>query len=69
MARKSNSKEDEMDQEGLKELQDLKRLVMVLLLKIGATPDDLGYALNVHPSRISQLLPVRKIKKSISKIG
>ncbi len=58
-----------MDQEGLKELQDLKRLVMVLLLKIGATPDDLGYALNVHPSRISQLLPVRKIKKSISKIG
>ncbi len=69
MARKSSSKEDDMDSETLKEVQDLKRLVMVLLLKIGATPDDLGYALDVHPSRISQLLPVRKIKKSSSKIG
>ena len=53
-----------MAQEELKELQDIKRLLMVLLLKIGATPNDLGYALGVHPSRISQMLPVRKIGKS-----
>jgi len=56
-----------MAQDKLKELQDLKRLLMVLLLKVGATPTDLGYALDVHPSRISQILPVKKIAKSTSK--
>jgi hypothetical protein len=48
----------------LKELQDIKRLLMVLLLKAGGTPNDLAHALKVHPSRISQLLPVKKIKNA-----
>ena len=53
-----------MNQDTLKELHDVKRLIMVLLLKIGASPNELGYALGVHPSRISQMLPVSKIKKA-----
>jgi hypothetical protein len=53
-----------MDANDLKELQDMKRLLMVLLLKLGSTSNELAYALKVHPSRIRQLLPVKKIKKS-----
>lgn len=54
-----------MEENSLKELQDLKKLIMVLLIKIGASPEELGFALDVHPSRISQLLPVRKIKRIV----
>jgi len=53
-----------MDANDLKEVQDVKRLLMVLILKLGGTPGDLAHALKVHPSRISQLLPVRKIKRT-----
>ncbi len=56
-----------MNDSELKELHDIKRLLMVLILKSGGTPEELAYALEVHPSRISQMLPVRKIKKSMPK--
>lgn len=56
-----------MESSELKELQDIKRLLMVVLLKAGGTPNDLAHALKVHPSRISQLLPVKKIKKTAPK--
>jgi hypothetical protein len=48
---------------GDKELETLKRLLMLLLLKLGATPQELGLALNVNSSRISQIFPTRKISK------
>ena len=46
-----------------KQLEDIKRLLMVLLLKLGATSEELGLALEVDSSRIRQILPVRKIQK------
>ena len=46
-----------------KEFETLKRLLMLLLLKLGATPEELGLALNVNSSRISQMFPTRKISK------
>jgi hypothetical protein len=48
---------------GDKELETLKRLLMLLLLKLGATPQELGLALNVNSSRISQMFPTRRISK------
>jgi hypothetical protein len=50
----------------LDELQAIKKLLMVLVLKLGGTPADLAAALDVHPSRVSQMLPVKKIKQKIT---
>jgi len=57
-----------MDAKELKELQAIKSLLIVLLIKLGGTPEEVALALGVHPSRISQIMPVRKIKrlKSVS---
>jgi hypothetical protein len=46
-----------------KDLEAVKRLLMLLLLKLGATPEELGMALNVNSSRISQMFPTRKISR------
>lgn len=46
-----------------KDLEIVKRLLMLLLLKLGATPQELGLALNVNSSRISQMFPTKKISK------
>jgi hypothetical protein len=46
-----------------KELETLKRLLMLFLLKFGATPQELALALNVDSSRISQMFPTKKISK------
>jgi hypothetical protein len=48
---------------GDRELETLKRLLMLLLLKLGASTQELGLALNVNSSRISQMFPTRKISK------
>ncbi len=44
-------------------LDDVKRLLVVLLLKLGATSDEIGIALGVNSSRVRQMFPVSKIKK------
>jgi len=50
-------------------LEDIKRLLMVLLLKLGSTSDEIAVALNVTPGRVRQLLPTKKVKKIIKSIG
>ena len=45
--------------------EDIKRLLVVLLLKLGATSDEIAVALGVNSSRVRQMFPVRKIKKIV----
>lgn len=45
------------------ELEAIKRLLILLLLKLGSTSDEIGIALGVDDSRVRQLVPSRKIKK------
>jgi len=47
------------------QLEDLKRLVMVLLIKLGATSDEIAIALDVDSSLVRKMIPVRKIKKIV----
>lgn len=47
----------------LKELQSIKKL-LVLLIKSGATSEEIGHALGVDSSRVRQMFPMRKAKKS-----
>ena len=42
---------------------DVKNLLILLLMKLGSTSEEIGAALNVHPSRVRQILPPAKVKK------
>ena len=46
-----------------KDIQDIKRLLMLLLIKLGATSDEIDLALGIDPSSIRRSLPTRKIKQ------
>jgi transcription initiation factor IIE alpha subunit len=47
----------------VKETEGVKRLLIVLLLKLGATSDEIAVALGVAPSAIRTAIPSRKIKR------
>ena len=52
-----------MPAEQITELESIKRLLILLLLKLGATSQEIGAALNVDSSAIRKMLPIRSIKK------
>lgn len=45
--------------------EDVKRLLILLLLKLGSTSDEIGSALNVDSSVIRKMMPSRKVKKLV----
>lgn len=48
------------------QLTDIKRLVVLLLLKLGTTSEEIGLALRVDSSRVRKTIPGRQIKKLVS---
>ena len=46
-----------------KEIEDIKRLLILLLVKLGSTSEEIGAALGVHHSRVRQLVRTGRIKK------
>jgi DNA-binding protein len=44
------------------ELDDIKRLLMLLAYKLGATGAEISKALDVDPAVVSRMMPGRKIK-------
>ena len=46
-------------------LEEIKRLLVVLLMKLGATSDEIAVALEVNSSRVRQMFPARKFKKIV----
>ena len=47
--------------EEAKDLQDIKRLLVLLLRKMGASQQEIGSALGVTQSRISRAFPTKKV--------
>lgn len=45
-----------------KDLQDIKRLLMLLLIKLGTTSEEIGLALGTDSSVVRRSLPMRRIK-------
>ncbi len=43
--------------------EDIKRLLILLLLKLGATSQEIGDSLGVDSSVIRKMLPIRSIKR------
>lgn len=60
----SKGNEGGVNQSGLlKELQTIRALLMLTILKIGGTTEEIAAALGVSNQRISQMIPASKIKK------
>ncbi len=45
--------------------EDIKRLLILLLLKLGSTSEEIALALQVDSSAVRRMLPARQIKKLI----
>ena len=52
-----------MSDRAAQELEAVKRLLVLLLMKLGASPDEIGLALNLTGRRVRQLVPSREIAK------
>jgi hypothetical protein len=46
-----------------KQLEDIKRLLMLLLLKLDATSDEIGLALQLDSSGVRRMMPAKKVRK------
>jgi hypothetical protein len=51
------------DKATLKELESIKNLLILLLIKSGATSEEIGRAIGVDSSVIRRMFPMRKTKK------
>jgi hypothetical protein len=49
-----------------KQLEEIKRLLVLLLMKLGSPSDEIALALQVDSSAVRRLIPGRKIKKIVS---
>lgn len=48
----------------LKELQSIKKLLVLLTIKSGATSEEIGQAIGVDSSTVRKMFPMKKTKKS-----
>jgi hypothetical protein len=47
------------------QLEDIKRLLILLLLKLGSNSEEVALALQVDSSAVRRMLPGRQIKKIV----
>ena len=52
-----------MSDQAQKELEAIKKLLILLLVKLGATSDEIGGALGLSAQRVRQLVAMAKIQK------
>jgi DNA-directed RNA polymerase specialized sigma subunit len=50
-----------------KQLEEIKRLLMLLLFKLGSTSEEIALALNVDSSRVRQIMPAKKIERIVER--
>jgi hypothetical protein len=49
-----------------KQLEDVKRLLILLLLKLGSTSEEIALAMQVDSSAIRRMIPARQIKRIVT---
>lgn len=52
-----------MTDRAVQEIEAVKKLLVLLLMKLGTSPDEIGLALNVSGRRVRQLVPSGEIAK------
>lgn len=45
-----------------RQLEDIKRLLILLLVKVGSTSEEVGAALGVDSSTVRKMMPLRGVK-------
>lgn len=48
----------------MKELRNIRNLLVVLLIKLGANSDEVDFALHMGPGNLRGMFPFRKIKNA-----
>lgn len=48
------------------QIEDLKRLMVLLLAKLGSDSAEIGMALNIDPSGVRKMIQMRKVRKLVS---
>lgn len=56
-----------MSDSSTRQLEDIKRLLMLLLLKLDTTSEEIGMALNIDSSAVRRSMPTKRIKKILQK--
>jgi hypothetical protein len=51
------------DEKAIEELQAIKKLLILFLIKAGATSEEIGLALGVDSSVVRRMFPMKEIKK------
>lgn len=54
-----------MTPDAIKELSDIKRLMVLLLLKLGSTSEEIALALQLDASAVRRMIPGRQVKKIV----
>lgn len=54
-----------MPEKESKDLDDIKRLLILLLYKLGSTLEEIALALDVDQSAVSRMIPSRRIKRIV----
>jgi predicted transcriptional regulator len=57
-----------MLQSGDKQLEDIKRLLMLLLMKLDTKSEEIALALQVHPGAVRKMMPGGKVKRIVKKV-
>ena len=52
-----------------KNLEDIKRLLVLLLLKLDSTSEEIALALQVDSSGVRKMIPTKRVKKIIKQVG
>lgn len=48
------------------QLNEIKRLLVLLLLKLGSTSEEIALALQVDSSLVRKMIPARQVKKIVN---
>lgn len=49
-----------------KQLEDIKRLLVLLLMKLGSPSEEIALALQVDSSLVRKAIPTRRVKKIVA---
>ena len=66
VAQRGSARKTEIDAPST-QLEDIKRLLILLLLKGGVSPDEVGKALGVGQSTVYRMFPGVRLKKAANK--
>lgn len=58
-----SAQEGKMSEDGVKELDHVKRLLILLLMNLGSSSPEIAMALDIDESAVRRLVPARQVKK------